>query len=983
MIKQLKVQFRAFKEGKLIAETPKHEEVIVLCNEKQKEEINALSKYLYPENTLNLLYCRPLESGLYETDLIVYEPGYLVDVSMLAECFRPFGNHPLNYALSRLRAVENTRHILLGNIANFFIDELVNHNPGNSVAPVSYKNVLSKFFRISPLELTACEDLSSLDTEKAFFDSCLQQFNHIKHIVENIFPRENIDTNKIILEPSFICTALGLQGRLDIMLQDYSAFVELKSGKGVEDFHTKQLTQSAVNHYTQMILYLAILHVNLELDDEKVRSYLCYSKYPLLSREAHSKEQLQKAIFLRNAIVALEFSIQKKNNIDYTRKILNHIKPEVLNTANLSGKFYENYLKPQIDKFRSMMMLLNPLEQAYFLQLYTFIVKELWYSKLGEREFEGVKRASNLWSAPAADKMAVGEILYDLKIIDNQASSDAHFVTLSIPEYDNFYLPNFRTGDAVVLYEKNAEEDNVNNKQVFKGAIELINNHQVQIRIRAKQRNLHVLPVHSLYAVEHDYMDTVFTGMFNALYYFAYANQERKDLLLGRRSPEFNISKPENIDEQPDISRIVNKAMSAKDCFLLVGPPGTGKTSLALKKIVESCIENKTGNILLLAYTNRAVDEICKALTDIDEKFPFIRIGSELNCAPEYRNHLLDKCLGACNRRADVLKTISNCNVFVGTVASVSSKPDLFTLKQFDMAIVDEATQLLEPHLIGILSVKTKKGENAVKRFVLIGDHRQLPAVVLQTKEDTRISDPLLMEAGITNLSNSLFERLYCKYKNTNQTLAYDQLTMQGRMHPEIASFPSQYFYEGKLDCVGLPHQMEEWKYLQKRLIFIPSERTKRDRIDKINHQEAEIVASIIKQLYDRAKENGEDFCPETIGVITSYRNQIALIRKTLIDTGIQQLSEVIVDTVERFQGSQKDIIIYSFCINTFGQLKMLPNVIEESGQIIDRKLNVALTRARKQLYITGNRSLLSQNPVYNRLIEHIESHGSAHSFPK
>ena len=972
MIKQLKVQFKAFKDGKLVAETPNHEEIIVLCNEKQKEEINALSKYLCTDNTLNLLHCRQLDSGFYEVELIVYEPDYLMDISMLAECFRPFGNHPLNYILSRFRAPENTRHLLLGNTANFFMDELVNQSSDN---PAEYKNVLKKLFSASPLEFTACEDLSDFDTEKAFFDSCRRQFNQIKYVVEKIFPKANINVEKIILEPSFICCALGLQGRLDIMLQDFSAFVELKSGKGVEDFRTNRFMQSAVNHYVQMILYLAVLDFNMDLNDEEVRSYLLYSKYPILSKEGHSKEQLQKALSLRNAIVALEYSVQKENNIDYTRFILNHIKSETLNTANLSGKFYDNYLRPQIDKFRSMLMLLNPLEQVYFLRVYTFIIKELWLSKLGEKEFEGVKRASNLWSAPAEAKIEVGELLYDLKIIENKASSDAHFVALSIPEYDNFYLPNFRAGDAVVLYERNNDWDNVNNKQVFKGAIETIDNERIQIRIRAKQRNLSVLPENSLYAIEHDYMDTVFSGMFTALYYFAHANRDRKELILGQRFPEFDASKLKSIENEPDdVSRTVGKAMAAKDCFLLVGPPGTGKTSLALKRMVELCIENKTGNVLLLAYTNRAVDEICKALCAIEPDFPFIRIGSELNCAPEYRSKLLDKGLDSCERRSDVKEIISGCKVFVGTVASVSSKPELFSLKQFDMAIIDEATQLLEPHLLGILCAKDKSGRNAVSRFVLIGDHKQLPAVVLQSKEDSGVSDQLLVEAGITDFSCSLFERLYRKYKNDNQVRAYDQLTRQGRMHPVIASFSSQYFYAGKLDCVGLPHQKEEWEHSRKRLAFIPSQRTKRDKIDKVNHQEAETVVSIVKELYDLSRENGKDFYPETIGIITSYRNQMALIRKTLNETGIRQLSEIMVDTVERFQGSQKEIIIYSFCVNTPGQLKMLPNIIEESGQIIDRKLNVVLTRAQKQLFITGNPSILSQDLIYNRLIQHIEN---------
>ena len=978
MIKQLKVQFRAFKEGKLIVETPKHEEIIVLCNEKQKEEINALSKYLCPENTLNLLHCRRLDSGLYEVEWIIYEPEYLIDISALAECFRPFGNHPLNYTLSRLRATENTRYLLLGNTANFFMDELVNKNSEN---PVEYKNVLKKLFKTSPLEFTACEDLNTFDTEKAFFDSCRQQFEQIKYVVENIFPKANIDVEKIILEPSFICCALGLQGRLDILLQDFSAFVELKSGKGIEDFRTNHFLQSAANHYVQMILYLAVLDFNMDLNDEEVKSYLLYSKYPVLSKEGHSKERLQKALSLRNAIVALEYSIQKKNDTDYTRSILNHVKSETLNTANLSGKFYDNYLRPQIDKFRSMLMLLNPLEQAYFLRVYTFIVKELWLSKLGEKEFEGVKRASNLWSAPAEAKIEVGELLYNLKIIENKASSEAHFVVLSIPEYDNFYLPNFRNGDAVVLYERNGKQDNINNRQIFKGAIEWMDNKRIQVRIRARQRNLSVLPESSFYAIEHDYMDTVFSGMFSALYYFAHANRDRRELILGQRTPEFDVSKLENVVNEPDdISRAVCKAMAAKDCFLLVGPPGTGKTSLALKRMVELCVENQTGNVLLLAYTNRAVDEICKALCNIESNFSFIRIGSELNCAPEYRKKLLDSSLKSCESRSDVKEIISGCKVFVGTVASVSSKPELFFLKQFDIAIVDEATQLLEPHLLGILCAKNKSGKNAVARFVLIGDHKQLPAVVLQSKEESCVPDPLLVEAGITDLSSSLFERLYRKYKKDNQAWAYDQLTKQGRMHPVIASFSSRYFYDDKLNCAGLPHQKEEWEHSRKRLVFIPSQNDVGAGLlppkipPKINHQEAEIVTTIVKQLYSQSKENGGNFYPETIGIITSYRNQIALIRKTLNETGIEQLSEIVVDTVERFQGSQKEIIIYSFCVNTQGQLKMLPNIIEESGQVIDRKLNVILTRAQKQLFITGNPAILSQDLIYNRLIKHIEN---------
>ncbi|MDR0798226.1 MAG: hypothetical protein LBN18_00480, partial [Dysgonamonadaceae bacterium] len=100
--------------------------------------------------------------------------------------------------------------------------------------------------------------------------------------------------------------------------------------------------------------------------------------------------------------------------------------------------------------------------------------------------------------------------------------------------------------------------------------------------------------------------------------------------------------------------------------------------------------------------------------------------------------------------------------------------------------------------------------------------------------------------------------------------------------------------------------------------------------------------------------------------------NQIALIRKLLQEADCKSFAEISVDTVERFQGSQRDVIIYSFCIHNERQLAALPNLTEENGQIIDRKLNVVLTRARKQLYLIGNERLLRMNELYNRLLEHI-----------
>ena len=115
---------------------------------------------------------------------------------------------------------------------------------------------------------------------------------------------------------------------------------------------------------------------------------------------------------------------------------------------------------------------------------------------------------------------------------------------------------------------------------------------------------------------------------------------------------------------------------------------------------------------------------------------------------------------------------------------------------------------------------------------------------------------------------------------------------------------------------------------------------------------------------------------PVLLGVITPYRSQIALIKKEIEALGIPALNRILVDTVERFQGSERDVIIYSCCINSYYQLKFVSNLTEENGVLIDRKLNVALTRARKQMFVTGVPKYLKSNPLYESLLNLIETQG-------
>ena len=908
---------------------------------------------------LNLLDVKQNEDGTYTPSFIVLEPDYLMDISSLAECYRDYGSHPANYLMSRLIPIDNARPLLLGNIANLFLDEWIY---AGEEAP-NYLTCMKKAFKQYPIELAVCEDLMDKKNEETFFADCQMHFNHIRETVTETFLAAgyNLDKSDAVLEPSYICEALGVQGRLDCMQRDMSSFIEMKSGKAGE-FSIKGKIEPKENNRVQMLLYMAVLEFSMGIDRRKQHPYLLYTRYPLLYPARASWAQVRRIIALRNRIVAAEYGTQMHNHPSYTAQLLAQINPVTLNQKKIQGTLWENFLAPGIIRFQESLKALNDLEKTYVYTLYNFITKELYTSKSGDVDNENKTGASTLWLSTLEEKREAGEILYDLRIVENKASQPHKAtVTLRIPEYDEAFFPNFRLGDVVVLYERNEKTDNVTNKLVFKGNIERLTATEVCIRLRASQRNLAVFPSDSLYAMEHDYMDATFRSMYLGLSAFMNANQERRELLLGQRAPRFDetvLSKNDHFID--DFERVATKAIAAKDYFLLVGPPGTGKTSRALRRMVEKFYAQSETQILLLAYTNRAVDEICSSLNAIAPAIDYIRIGSELSCDERYREHLVENVLAPYHRRKEVRQRLSDCRVYVGTVASLSSKTDLFKLKRFDVAIVDEATQILEPQLLWILSAKASDGQNAVGKFILIGDHKQLPAVVLQRKEDSEVFDEGLRKIGLYNLKDSLFERLYRSHLIEGDSSVLDMLCRQGRMHPDVALFPNQAFYGGRLEPVGLPHQVEE---IVAPVVFVPSPVDKESLSGKTNIHEARIVADWAERIY---RESPETFdANRTLGIITPYRSQIALIRKELQTKGIPVLQEVSVDTVERYQGSERDVIIYSFCVNHRYQLKFLPNLTEENGVQIDRKLNVALTRARKRLIVTGVAEILKENAIY------------------
>jgi len=212
-----------------------------------------------------------------------------------------------------------------------------------------------------------------------------------------------------------------------------------------------------------------------------------------------------------------------------------------------------------------------------------------------------------------------------------------------------------------------------------------------------------------------------------------------------KKLPSYVYNNPKLSNEQ---NKVLRKAISSKDYFLLIGPPGTGKTKHMLAKMVRYLLKETNEQILLLAYTNRAVDEICQAIHDFAEN-DYLRIGNKYSCDPRFESRLFSVKTKDVKKRAKLTEMITEYRIFVSTVASIASKSSLLKLKKFDTTIIDEASQILEPMLVGILP--------HFKRFVLIGDQKQLPAVVVQDKKTSAVKDKLLSSIGLDNRRNSLF----------------------------------------------------------------------------------------------------------------------------------------------------------------------------------------------------------------------------------
>ncbi|MBB4077467.1 DNA replication ATP-dependent helicase Dna2 [Lewinella aquimaris] len=936
--------------------------------------VEILEKISGPFIILNLLNAQLREGNrLYPTQIVI-EPDFLVNVTDVAGCF---GNGPAFQPWSslpkRLLPFEKRPPLVRGNIVNSFLDILI-HRPESR-----FRDVLPTIFEMQPLELCLFSD----QEVRQLIQELKHHFLTVQKFVVQLLPELDIDRETVMLEPTFLSPSYGLQGRLDLLQSQRdteeatTSIVELKTSK----IYKPNRHGIRSDNFIQTLLY--DLMINRALGREaNVRSYILYSvdyDNPVRYAPPEFNRQME-AIAARNQLVGIEMLLAQLGKRDLRRQtdaLLTRIEPGRLGEL---GSFTERDHQTVLATYAQ----LDDLERRYFGAFLGFVAREQRLAKVGEQKIDHVNGLASLWLDERDDKIDRFELLDGLTFEHYDVAENILTLRRS-PE--NSTLIKFRQGDIIALYgcaEPIARPGDAVKSQIFKSTIMDVRELSVLLRPRNPQLNDGVFRRKPYWSIEKDVLDSSFKNHYLGLYLWAQAGTEVRKRWLGllppgQAAPYPQLVSAELTDEQDGILR---KIITAPDYFLLWGPPGTGKTSKMLHHLVRHLLAETRENILLVAYTNRAVDEICESIERItDERgAPFrdyLRIGSRLGTSPHYEDRLLQVRSKSARGRKELRQLIDDCRVVVGTVASVGGKTELFQLKQFDRIVVDEASQILEPLLGGILT--------RAPRSLLIGDHRQLPAVVQQGETETRVGDASLREIGLTNLGTSLFERLYLTARNHGWSWAYDQLRYQGRMHRDIMAFPALHFYGGKLDILpetisyrikqlapieaGMPTDELQHTLRAQRLVFLSTPVDIATPDPKVNRHEAEMLVRLVEAFTTLYAGSERPIQSGDIGIITPYRAQIAFIRNLLQTRGYSP-DDFTVDTVERYQGSAKRIVLMSLCANDSGQLQRMSQISEEG---VDRKLNVAMTRARDHLVLVGCPEVLQHSEVYASLLAHVE----------
>jgi hypothetical protein len=838
---------------------------------------------------------------------IVLEPDFLIDVTNISESFNSKTANPYLFLLNLLKPFTTNENIFRGLLINNMLDKLM-VNPD-----MGFDSLFGEMEKEYPLETVLY--LAHMNS----FREELRK-NHFPALA-NIAGRLKRFTT--LTEPSYLSPENGLKGRFDLLVLDGERqhLLELKGGKA-PDFGCWYPHRVQTGCYDLMLK---------EAGDglRKGDSFILYSKAGVndyLRKNPSSAETEIQIRNVRNAITAF-----------YRDLCLEDV------TSLLTTEMFADcpeFIRKDVRMITEGFENLEDHEKAYYRMLINYTVKEMWFDKTGYYNDSGTSGGgfNALWRYGSEQK--ADSFLFIPKLLFS--SEDNQECVFSVDEN----IPHrFREDDCVILYPRSEE--------LFRGGLCLRGNfksyHQNKIRIEIRGSiPVEILKSVGAWSMEADSFDSNHQRIIKSLTLFVKAERDKRALLLGERSGRI-IQRDADYSSVPEhLRNLLETAFKAEEYYLLQGPPGTGKTSGFLMNYVRLILGQSDENICLAAFTNRAVDEICSKLTAAGISFCRLRgSGAEIYEATDF-------------------KSVEELRISVSTMHTLHAQISYIkALYQPHTLIVDEASQLLEQHLIGILS--------QFRKFILIGDDRQLPAVTPLAREYGAIDNDVLNNLGIINCAESLFTRMFRQAVKKDWKEAYGFLTRHYRMHEEIARLVN-HNYEGRLTSVEdrqrvkLPVFAGDDSFrntvLSNRVIFI---NVKASETPNRNQAEAQMVADIIKVI-----DEENSLTDKSLGVITAFRAQINLINMSL---SVNVRDKVTIDTVERYQGSEREVIIFSPALNSIYDFNSVQSLDFEGK--VDRKLNVAISRARERFILLGDAELLSQNTHYRHLLKLIPTHWS------
>ncbi|XP_064613334.1 DNA replication ATP-dependent helicase/nuclease DNA2-like [Liolophura sinensis] len=406
------------------------------------------------------------------------------------------------------------------------------------------------------------------------------------------------------------------------------------------------------------------------------------------------------------------------------------------------------------------------------------------------------------------------------------------------------------------------------------------------------------------------------------------------------------------------------KVLMSKDYILIKGYPGTGKTStiVALVKILKLLGHS----VLLASYTHSAVDNILLKLKR--DGLKFLRLGRIARIHSAIHPFAAENLVKNLTSVAD-LRSFYAAQDIVATTC-LGSNHVTFSQRKFDVCIVDEASQVLQPACLGPLF--------SADRFVLVGDHKQLPPVV-QSREAKNLG-----------MTDSLFSRL------DTSGVTYE-LNLQYRMNSPIMELSNELIYGGALKCgnesvatsrLKLSAASEKlqkmssvsWivtslsEKIEHAAIFLDTNKVpapeSKDSTGLIkNDVEAELVTVLVKAFVMAGVD------PDEIGVIAPYRNQVKVIQSMLNSCNH---GDIEVNTVDQYQGRDKSVIIISF-------VKSSTSDNAAAGELLKdiRRLNVAVTRAKHKLVLLGDRQTLNLYEPVLKILSVVEKNNQIIALPE